>query len=37
MKPGNAIEVKNVKKKFKVYFDKGSQLKERILFRNRNR
>ena len=37
MKPGNAIEVKNVKKKFKVYFDIGSQLKERILFRNRNR
>ena len=37
MKPGNAIEVKNVKKKFKVYLDKGSQLKERILFRSRNR
>lgn len=37
MKPGNAIEVKNVKKKFKVYLDKGSQLKERILFQSRNR
>lgn len=37
MKPGNAIEVKDIKKKFKVYLDKGSQLKERILFRNRNR
>lgn len=37
MKPGNAIEVKNVRKKFKVYYDKGSQLKERILFKNRNR
>ena len=37
MKPENAIEVKNVKKKFKVYLDKGSQLKERILFRGRNR
>ena len=37
MKPGNAIEVKNVRKKFKVFFDKGSQLKERILFKNRNR
>jgi len=37
MKQGNAIEVKNLTKKFKVYFDKGSQLKERILFRNRNR
>ena len=37
MKPGNAIEVKDVRKKFKVYLDKGSQLKERLLFRNRNR
>lgn len=37
MKAENAIEVKHVKKKFKVYMDKGSQLKERILFRNRNR
>ncbi|SEW07489.1 ABC transporter ATP-binding protein [[Clostridium] fimetarium] len=37
MKQGNAIEVKNLTKKFKVFFDKGSQLKERILFRNRNR
>lgn len=31
------IEVENVKKKFKVYFDKGNMLKERIIFRNRNR
>lgn len=37
MKAENAIEVKHVKKKFKVYMDKGSQLKERILFRSRNR
>mgnify|MGYP001377111650 CR=1 FL=1 len=37
MKPENAIEVKDVRKKFKVYYDKGSQLKERILFRKRNR
>ncbi len=37
MQDCNAIEVRNVKKKFKVYFDKGSQLKERILFKNRNR
>lgn len=37
MKNENAIVVKAVKKKFKVYFDKGNQLKERILFRNRNR
>lgn len=37
MKDENAIEVRNLTKKFKVYFDKGSSLKERILFRNRNR
>lgn len=37
MKQGNAIEVKDLTKKFKVYFDKGSQLKEKILFRGRNR
>lgn len=33
----NAIEVKNVRKKFRVYYDKGSELKERLLFRNRSR
>ena len=33
----NAIEVRDVTKKFKVYLDKGSQLKERLLFRSRNR
>ncbi|MDE5582113.1 MAG: ABC transporter ATP-binding protein [Ruminococcus sp.] len=33
----NAIEVKNIKKSFKIYFDKGSQLKERLLFHKRNR
>lgn len=32
-----AIEVKDLTKKYKVYYDKGSQLKERILFRSRNR
>lgn len=32
-----AIEVRNVKKKFKIYFDKGKMLKEKILFANRNR
>lgn len=37
MQPENAIEVKNIQKSFKVYFDKGSQLKERVLFRSRNR
>lgn len=33
----NSIEVRDVTKKFKVYLDKGSQLKERLLFRSRNR
>lgn len=37
MKQGNAIEVKNLTKKFKVYLDKGNQLKERLLFRSRNK
>lgn len=37
MQPENAIEVRDLTKKFKVYMDKGSQLKERILFRKRNR
>lgn len=37
MNSENAIEVKDLTKKFKVYFDKGSQLKEKILFRSRNR
>lgn len=36
MKQENAIEVRNLKKKFKVYYDKGNSLKERILFKNRN-
>lgn len=31
------IEVKNVSKSFKVYYDKGSQLKEKVLFWKRNR
>lgn len=37
MKQENAIEVCNVTKSYKVYYDKGSQLKEKLLFRNRNR
>lgn len=37
MKQGNAIEVHNVTKSFKVYYDKGSELKEKLLFKNRNR
>ena len=32
----NAIEVRNVRKKFKIFYDKGNDLKDRILFRNRN-
>ena len=32
-----AIEVKNIKKKFKVYFDKGYGLKEKILFAGRSK
>lgn len=32
-----AIEVENVTKSFKVYYDKGSQLKEKALFWKRNR
>lgn len=37
VKSENAIEVQEVRKKFKVYFDKGSSLKEKLLFRTRNR
>lgn len=32
-----AIKVDNVEKSFKVYFDKGTSLKEKLLFRERNR
>ncbi|MHC1749537.1 MAG: ABC transporter ATP-binding protein [Cellulosilyticaceae bacterium] len=32
----NAIETKNVYKSFKIYYDKGATLKERILFKKRN-
>lgn len=32
----NAIEVINVKKSFKVFYDKGHSLKEKVLFRRRN-
>ncbi|MDE7311933.1 MAG: ABC transporter ATP-binding protein [Eubacterium sp.] len=35
MKPDHAIEVKNVTKKFKVYYDKGHTLKEKTLFKKR--
>lgn len=33
----SVISVKNVEKKFKIYFDKGQSFKERILFKNRSR
>ena len=33
----NAIEVKNITKDFKVYYDKGSELKEKMLFWKRNK
>lgn len=33
----NAIELKNVKKKFKVYYDKGTALKDKLLFWSRNK
>lgn len=32
----NAIEINNVTKKFKIYYDKGSSFKEKLLFKNRN-
>ncbi len=33
----NSIEVKNVKKHFKIYMDKGDTLKEKVIFRQRNK
>lgn len=33
----NSIEVRDLKKKFKIYFDKGHMLKERLIFANRNK
>lgn len=33
----NAIEVSHVTKTFKVYYDKGTELKEKILFWKRNK
>ena len=37
MNPGNAIEVKHITKKFKIYHDKGHMLKERALHWSRNK
>ena len=36
MDENNAIEVRHVTKNFKVYFDKGTELKEKLLFWKRN-
>ena len=36
MKSGNAIEVKNMTKKFNVYSDKANTLKEKMMFWSRN-
>ena len=33
----NAIELNNVRKKFKVYYDKGTALKDKLLFWSRNK
>ena len=37
MKETHAIEVRNVTKSFRVYRDKGHSLKDRVLFRERNK
>lgn len=37
MNKENAIEVRDLRKKFKIYLDKGHMLKERIIFANRNK
>lgn len=34
--PENAIEVRDVRKKFRIFYDRSNDLKDRILFRNRN-
>ena len=37
MKPGNAIEVKDVTRSFKVYLDRGKSIKEFTLFQKRRK
>lgn len=37
MYPENAIEVKNVTKSFRIYKDKSNSLKDKVLFKERNR
>ena len=36
MDKNNAIEVRHLTKRFKVYYDKGNSFKERLLFKERN-
>lgn len=36
MEQGNAIEVKNISKSFKLYYDKSNTLKDKVLFKNRS-
>lgn len=33
----DVIQVKDVTKKFRIYYDKGATLKEKVIFRNRNK
>lgn len=37
MKEQNSIEVRNLKKSFKVYLDKSNSFKEKVIFKKRNR
>ena len=37
MKPENAIEVQDVRKNFKIYYDKGHMLRERVISFYRNK
>lgn len=37
MKPENAIEVKDIRKNFRVYMDRGSTMKELVLFKKRRK
>lgn len=37
MKPENAIEVNDIKKSFRIYYDKGHQMRDIMLFRGRGR
>lgn len=37
MKEGNAIEVKNITKSFKIFYDKGNTIKDRVVTKGRGR